>query len=213
MNEQCSCPMSKLFLVRKINCPRLCSGPPAPASSKAAHPFFCFICSCFWVRFCLNKGFQGQEREEKTHKNTGFWKPLVWWESTEHVSRKTSQSLIVGPQTSQLIPLSSCLSASPMRIRVTFPSPTSWSADRNQIKTFQTTGAVQLFVVWFLGLGVLGNQGNRCFKTIGMKLSEKGGGKSIHEQRVWPLLEGVLALILGSDAFFFPIYLLVLWVE
>lgn len=195
--------MSELLLVRNINCLCQCSGPSAPALSKAAQPFFSFICSCFWVRFCLNKGFQGQEREEKHTQKTGFWKPVVWWESTEHVSRKTSESLIVGPQTSQLIPLCSCLSASPMRIRVTSPPPTSRSADGNQIKTCQTTGAVQLFAVWFLGLGVLGNQGNECFIPTGMKLSEKGLGKAIHEQSV-TFPAGCFDSHFGFRCIFFP---------
>ena len=42
------------------------SGPLKLALSKQLSflLFFCSVCSCFWVRFCLNKGFQGQERKK-----------------------------------------------------------------------------------------------------------------------------------------------------
>lgn len=103
--------------------------------------------------------------------------------------QKTSEPLTVWPQTSQLIPLSSYLSVSQMRIRVISPLLTSWSGDENQVKTLQTTGAVQLFVVWFMGFRLLGNQGNKCFKTIWINRQREDFTEAIlREQRLWPLV-------------------------
>lgn len=183
MNEWCSFTIFELLLVRKINCPCEYPGPPTPALSKAALLFFCFICSCFWVRFCLNKGFQGQERRRRKKNNNALLKTSGVMAEYRTCIQKTSEPLPVWPQTSQLIPLNSCLSVSQMRIRVLFPLPTSCSGDENQMKTFQTTGAVQLFVVRFMGFRLLGNQGNKCFKTIWIKQRQVFIEAILHEEK------------------------------
>lgn len=40
-----------------------------------------------------------------------------------------------------------------MRMRIIFALPTLSSNGEDQMKSFQVIGAVQLFVVWFMGLG------------------------------------------------------------
>lgn len=111
-------------------------------------------------KILFEQRFPRQERGKKHQAFENRWRDG----RVQNMYPENSQALKEGPHTSQLIPLGSCLSIPQMRIRVTSPSPSSWGAAENQIETFQTTDAVQLFVVWFRGLGIARKPGKQVLQ-------------------------------------------------
>lgn len=130
--------------------------------------------------------FEQRFPRTRKKKSSRFWKLVVWWQGTEGGSRKTSEPLTVWLQTSQWVLLSICLSVSTMRI--IFAS-VFMSAGENQMKTFQTTGAVPWFVVCPVGFGLSRKSGKQLLQNHTNKSPRKDFIESIlHEQRAWSLV-------------------------